>query len=68
VDLVYASVAAIYLEVVMPYRYSVELRARICERMLAGEKVVALASELGISPGTLHRWRKQTKSCACVVI
>ena len=27
--------------------------------MLAGEKVAALASELHISPGTLHRWKKQ---------
>jgi transposase-like protein len=27
--------------------------------MLAGEKVAALASEFRISPGTLHRWKKQ---------
>jgi transposase len=27
--------------------------------MLAGERMVALASELHISPGTLHRWTKQ---------
>jgi transposase-like protein len=27
--------------------------------MPAGEKVAALASELRISPGTLHRWKKQ---------
>ena len=57
--LVYASVAVIYLEVVMPYRYSTELRVRICQRMLAGEKVADLASEFHISPGTLHRWKKQ---------
>jgi len=43
----------------MPYRYSAELRVRICQRMLAGEEVAALASELHISPGTLHRWKKQ---------
>jgi len=27
--------------------------------MLAGEKVAALASELYICPGTLHRWKKR---------
>jgi transposase-like protein len=27
--------------------------------MLEGEVVSALASELHISPGTLHRWKKQ---------
>ena len=58
-DLVYASVAVIYLEVGMPFRYSAKLRVRICQRMLAGEKVAALASELRISPGTLHRWKKR---------
>ena len=58
-DLVDASVAVIYLEAVMPYRYSAELRVRICQRMLVGEKVAYLASEFHISPGTLHRWKKQ---------
>ena len=58
-DLVYASVAVIYLEVVMPFQYSTELRVRICQRMLEGENVAALASEFQISPGTLHRWKKQ---------
>src|ERR1035437_9020075 len=43
----------------MPYRYSAELRIRICQRMLASEKVADLASEFHISPGTLHRWKKQ---------
>jgi transposase-like protein len=27
--------------------------------MLAGEMVAALATEFHISPGTLHRWKKQ---------
>jgi transposase-like protein len=27
--------------------------------MLAGEVVASLSSELHISPGTLHRWKKQ---------
>jgi transposase-like protein len=27
--------------------------------MLAGEKVAALATEFHVSPGTLHRWKKQ---------
>ena len=49
----------IYLEVVMPYRYSSEFRNRVCQRLLEGENVAALASELHISPGTLHRWKKQ---------
>jgi transposase len=43
----------------MPYRYSADIRIRLCERMLAGEKVAALAAEFHISPGTLHRWKKQ---------
>jgi len=55
-DLVYASVAVIYPEVVKLYRYSTELRVRICQRMFAGEKLATLASELRLSPETLHPW------------
>jgi hypothetical protein len=43
----------------MPYRYSAELRVRIRQRMFAGEKVATLASELHLSPGTLHPCNKQ---------
>ena len=57
-DLVYASVAVICPEVVMPYRYSADLRSRLCERMLAGDNEAALATEFRISPGTLRRWKK----------
>jgi transposase len=43
----------------MPYRYSSEFRTRACERMLSGESVANVASDLKISIGTLHRWKKQ---------
>ncbi len=43
----------------MPRHYPVELRRRVCERMLAGEAVKDLAVELGICDHTLYRWRRQ---------
>ena len=43
----------------MPRHYPAELRRRTCERMLAGEAVKDLVSELGISEHTLYRWRRQ---------
>jgi len=43
----------------MPRHYPAELRRRTCERMLAGEAVRDLAAELGISSGTLYKWRRQ---------
>ena len=43
----------------MPKQYPAELRRRTCERMLAGEAVKDLASELRISDHTLYRWRRQ---------
>jgi transposase len=43
----------------MPFKYSPTFRRDVCQRMLAGEVVASLASELHISPGTLHRWKKQ---------
>ena len=43
----------------MPRHYPAELRRRTCERMLAGAAVKDLAAELGISSGTLYKWRRQ---------
>lgn len=43
----------------MPRHYPAELRRRACERMLAGEAVKDLAAELGVSPETLYKWRRQ---------
>ena len=43
----------------MPRQYPAELRRKTCERMLAGEAVKDLAAELGVSPHTLYRWRRQ---------
>ena len=43
----------------MPRHYPVELRRRVCERMLAGEAVKDLVVELGICDHTLYRWRRQ---------
>jgi len=43
----------------MPKRYPSELRRSVCERLLAGESVAALARETSLSQGTLFRWKKQ---------
>jgi transposase-like protein len=43
----------------MPKHYPADLRRTICERMLNGEDVRALAEEYSIGSGTLYRWRRQ---------
>jgi putative transposase len=43
----------------MPFRYSVEFRRQVVDRMLAGEKVKELAAELSVSDATLYKWRRQ---------
>jgi transposase-like protein len=43
----------------MAFRYSSEFRHQACDRMLAGEAVKDLASELGVSDATLYKWRRQ---------
>jgi transposase-like protein len=43
----------------MPRHYPAELRRQTCERMLAGEAVKDLSSELGIAGVTLYKWRRQ---------
>lgn len=43
----------------MPRHYPNELRREVCERMLAGESVLALADEFDIGFSTLYRWRRQ---------
>ncbi len=43
----------------MPKRYAREFRRDICERLVAGERVSALSAESGVSPATLHLWKRQ---------
>jgi transposase-like protein len=43
----------------MPKRYARDFRRVVCERLLAGEKVSALAEELGVSQATLYLWKRQ---------
>jgi len=43
----------------MPFTYSTPFREAACQRMLAGERVEELAGELGVSLGTLYRWKHQ---------
>ena len=43
----------------MPKRYAREFRRGICERLVAGEKVRKLSEETGVSPATLHLWKRQ---------
>ncbi|MGH9045951.1 MAG: transposase [Acidimicrobiales bacterium] len=43
----------------MAFTYSTPFREAACQRMLAGERVEELADGLGVSAGTLYRWKKQ---------
>ena len=43
----------------MPRHYPAELRRQTCGRMLAGEAVKDLVTELGIASETLYKWRRQ---------
>ena len=43
----------------MPKRYPLEFRRVVCARLVAGERVVVLAEELGLSQNTLYLWKKQ---------
>jgi transposase-like protein len=43
----------------MPRHYPDELRRKTCERMLAGEAVKNLVTELGVAEATLYKWRRQ---------
>jgi transposase-like protein len=43
----------------MPKRYAREFRRTVCERLVAGEKVSALARELSVSEATLYLWKRQ---------
>jgi transposase-like protein len=45
----------------MAKRYPPSFRRSVCERLLAGENVTALATELGVSTATLYLWRKQAE-------
>jgi transposase-like protein len=43
----------------MPKRYAREFRRAVCERLVAGEPVVGLSAELGVSQATLYLWKRQ---------
>jgi transposase-like protein len=43
----------------MPKRYPPEFRRAACARLVAGEKVMALSEELGVSEPTLYSWKRQ---------
>ena len=43
----------------MAFRYPTPFRMAACERMLAGERVEALAAEIEVPAGTLYRWKHQ---------
>jgi len=43
----------------MPRHYPAELRRQTCGRMLAGEAVKDLVTQLGIASETLYKWRRQ---------
>jgi transposase-like protein len=43
----------------MPKRYAREFRRAVCERLVAGEPVVQLSAELGVSQATLYLWKRQ---------
>ena len=43
----------------MGFSYPTQFRDEACRRMLAGERVEALARELDIAAGTLYRWKHQ---------
>ena len=43
----------------MPKRYAPEFGRAVCARLVAGETVKALSSELGVSEATLHLWKRQ---------
>jgi transposase-like protein len=43
----------------MPKRCAREFRRGICDRLVAGEAVGKLSSETGVSPATLHLWKRQ---------
>ena len=41
------------------FRYGNKVRSEASRRMLAGERVEAVAGELGVSLATLYRWKHQ---------
>ena len=43
----------------MAFRHATPFREEVCSRILAGERVEDLATELGVSVATLHRWKAQ---------
>lgn len=43
----------------MPKRYPREFRRAVCARLVAGERVVSLSKELGVSEATLYLWKRQ---------
>jgi transposase len=44
----------------MPKRSGKEFRRAICTRLVSGERVSKVSEESGVSPGTLHLWKRQS--------
>jgi transposase-like protein len=43
----------------MPKRYAKEFRRAVCARLVAGEKVRDVSSDVGVAKATLYLWRRQ---------
>ena len=43
----------------MPRHHPAELRRSACEQLLTGTPIKELSEELGVSPRTLYKWRRQ---------
>ncbi len=48
----------------MPRQYPTAFRQSLVDRLLAGETVLSLAAEYGVSEQTLHRWKSQGREDA----
>lgn len=46
----------------MGFRYPTPFRERACARMLTGERVEELASELDVAAAPLYRWKHRPSS------
>jgi transposase-like protein len=43
----------------MAFTYPTAIREEACQRMLGGERVAVVATDLGVPQATLYRWKKQ---------
>jgi|SRR5579862_9783376 len=45
----------------MPHTYAPQFRAMVVEQLRHGRKVEVVATELGVHPATLYRWKRQDR-------